>query len=113
MLSKVNVVNEQHCESRRNWTQESTEFCTPWRAIDFSLEQRQRGVSDHGPLAAAVIGTPVRSRGRSRHGTCFEQAAEHACRTQAAKNAAFADHRQLAAPAEVVKVLCDVTSHSH
>ena len=25
-------------------------------------------------VAAAVIGTPVRSRGRSRHGTCFERA---------------------------------------
>jgi len=64
-------------------------------------------------VAAGVIGTPGRSRGRSRHGTCFERAPEHACRTEAAKNAALADHRQLAAPVEVVTALCDVSSRSH
>jgi len=64
-------------------------------------------------VAAGVIGTPVRSRGRSRHGTCCERAPEHACRTKAAKNAALADHRQLAAPVEVVTALCDVSSRSH
>ena len=49
----VNVASEQRCESRRNWAQESTEFCTAWGAIDFSSEQRQRGVSDHGPWPRA------------------------------------------------------------
>lgn len=63
-------------------------------------------------LAAGMIGHPVRSRGRSRHGTCFERAAEHVCRTQAAKSAALADHRQLATPVEVVKAMCDVSSQA-
>src|SRR5262245_5011943 len=64
-------------------------------------------------VAAGVIGTPVRSRGRSRHGTCFERAPEHACRTGAAKNAALTDHRQLAAPVEVVTAWCGVRSLAH
>jgi hypothetical protein len=49
----VNVAAKQRCESRRNWAQESTEFCTPSGAINCGLEQRQRGVSDHGPWPRA------------------------------------------------------------
>src|SRR5262245_1233897 len=64
-------------------------------------------------VAADVIGTPVTSRGRSRHDTCFERAVEQACPTQAAKSAALADDGQLADPVEVVKPLCGVRSRAH
>ena len=49
----VHVAGEQAYESRRNCAQKCTEFCTAWGAIHFSSEQRQRGVSDHGPWPQA------------------------------------------------------------